>query len=152
MIQTAHQCPLLGAQFDHIGLVVKSLDKGRRAMHQVHGITEWAQAVSDTVNGVHILFGRDPSGIVYELLEPIDALSPVYGALKARKNLLNHVAYRVAHLATSALAMRATGCAPIGEPRPAIAFGNGCIQFFVSPLNTVIELIEAPSHTHVFSA
>ena len=152
MIQTTHEPPLLGAQFDHIGLVVPSLDKGRRVMLQVHGITEWTQAVTDPVNGVRILFGRDLCGIVYELLEPIDALSPVYGALKARKNLLNHVAYRVADLASAALAMRASGCAPIGEPRPAIAFNNCAIQFFATPLNTVIELIEAPSHVHVFAS
>ena len=151
MIQTVPQSPLFGARFDHIGLVVKSIEKGRRVMLQVHGITEWTQAVTDPVNGVHILFGRDPAGIVFELLEPVDALSPLYGALKARKNLLNHVAYRVADLAAATLAMRTAGCAPIGDPRPAIAFGNGYIQFFVSPLNTVIELIEAPSHVHVFS-
>lgn len=152
MVHSTHQPPLSGAQFDHIGLVVRSLDKGRQVMRLVHGVTQWTLAVTDAVNGVHLLFGRDPCGVVYELLEPVDTLSPVYGALKARKNLLNHVAYRVADLPSAALAMRAAGCAPIGEPKPAIAFNNCPIQFFATPLNTVIELIEAPTHVHVFTS
>ena len=138
------------AQFDHLGLVVKSLHKGRQVLAAVHGVNDWTQTFTDPVNGVHILFGRDPAGMVYELLEPIDATSPVYGAMTTRKNLLNHVAYRVHDLAASTAAMRAAGCAPIGKPQTAIAFGNGMVQFFVSPLSTIIELIEAPGHAHAF--
>lgn len=146
------QAPLAGAQFDHIGLVVKTLRKGRQVLQQVHGVVEWTVAVVDPVNGVHILFGRDPAGMVYELLEPIGVDSPVHAALSARKNLLNHVAYRVGDLAQAAAAMRQAGCAPTAEPTLAIAFGNGRVQFFVSPLNTLIELIEAPGHRHAFGA
>jgi hypothetical protein len=143
--------PLADAHFDHVGVVVPSLVKGRAAFAAIHGIAAWTQAVTDPVNGVHVLFGRDPAGMVYELLEPIDASSPVHAALGLRKNL-NHVAYRIADLATGAAAMRAVGCAPVGEPTRAVAFDNGLIQFFVTPLYTVIELIEAPWHVHSFVA
>jgi methylmalonyl-CoA/ethylmalonyl-CoA epimerase len=141
---------LYGATFDHIGVVVKSLEKGRRSLQQTLGINEWTAALEDPINGVHVTFGRDPCGVVYELLAPLDAHSPVQGALQARKNLLNHVAYLVPNLGEAAARMRTAGCAPTADPKPAIAYGNRMIQFFVTPLNIIVELIEAPGHRHNF--
>jgi methylmalonyl-CoA/ethylmalonyl-CoA epimerase len=139
-----------GARFDHIGVVVRTLDKGRLCLSQTLGIVHWTVPLVDTVNGVHLMFGRDPCGVVYELLAPLDPSSPVQAALQARKNLLNHTAYLVPDLAQAAQRMRAAGCAPTAEPKAAIAYGNRPIQFFVTPLNTIIELIEAPEHRHLF--
>ena len=141
---------LSGATFDHIGVVVKTLEKGRRSLQKTLGIIEWTTELADPVNGVHVTFGRDPCGVVYELLAPLDVLSPVQGALQARKNLLNHVAYLVPNLGEAATRMRSAGCAPSADPKPAIAYGNCMIQFFVTPLNIIVELIEAPWHRHSF--
>ena len=121
-------------------------------MRQAFGIKQWTVPLTDPVNGVHILFGRDPAGVVYELLAPIDANSPVHGALAAKRNLLNHVAYRVANLDLARDAMRLAGCAPTAKPKPAIAFGGQDIQFFVTPLNIIVELIEALDHQHRFQS
>ena len=142
---------LHGAAFDHIGVVVKTLEKGRRSLQQTLGIIEWTIELEDPVNGVHVTFGRDPCGIIYELLAPLDAGSPVQGALLGRKNLLNHIAYLVPNLSESAARMRSAGCAPTADPQPAIAYGNRMIQFFVTPLNIIVELIEAPGHQHNFN-
>ena len=80
--------------------------------------------LEDPVNGVYLQFGRDPTGMVYELLTPLDATSPVQGALVARKNLLNHRAYRVPKLALAGERLRQAGCAPTVDPKPAIALGK----------------------------
>ena len=113
-------------------------------------MSQWTDPLEDTVNGVHILFGRDPTGMVHELLAPIDENSPVFRALKTRTNLLNHTAYLVPSLSEGAAHMRGARCFPTGDPRPAIAYGGAPIQFFVTPLGTIIELIEAPHHQHHF--
>jgi len=136
--------------FDHLGLVVKSLDRGRRTLEESLLIAGWTAEIEDPVNGVRLQFGRDPAGVVFELLEPLDDKSPVYRALKSRTNILNHVAYRVADLAAGAARLRAAKHAPTSAPKPAIAYGGALIQFFISPLNLVIELIEAPHHVHHF--
>ena len=141
---------LYGATFDHIGVVVKSLEKGRRSLQQTLGIVEWTAELEDPINGVQVTFGRDPCGVVYELLAPLDAQSPVQAALQSRKNLLNHVAYLVPNLDEAAARMRAAGCMPTADPKPAIAYGNRMIQFFMTPLNIIVELIEAPGHQHNF--
>lgn len=141
---------LYGATFDHIGVVVKSLEKGRRSLQQTLGIVAWTAELQDPINGVQVTFGRDPCGVVYELLAPLDAQSPVQAALQSRKNLLNHVAYLVPNLGEAAARMRAAGCMPTADPKPAIAYGNQMIQFFMTPLNIIVELIEAPGHQHNF--
>jgi methylmalonyl-CoA/ethylmalonyl-CoA epimerase len=46
--------------------------------------------------------------------------------------------------------LRAQGCCPAGAPQPAVAYGGRRVQFFVSPLRFVIELIEKPDHMHTF--
>jgi len=137
-------------RFDHLGLVVKSLAKGRKHLTNILQVSEWTDEVIDPVNGVEIQFGRDPAGVVYELLSPIDENSPVFAALKGGKAILNHVAYLTDDLEASAEHLTRNGCASTGRPNPAVAYGGARIQFFVTPLRTNIELIEAPNHAHSF--
>ncbi len=137
-------------QFDHVGVVVKSVAKGRKALSAMLRIQDWTEEFRDPVNGVLLQFGRDPAGVVYELLEPLDEESPVYPALSGGKAILNHVAYLVDDLGAAGEHMRRSGCAPTSEPKPAVAYGGRNIQFFVSSLRFVIELIEAPGHAHTF--
>ena len=137
-------------QFDHLGLVVRSLSRGRDALKDVLSIRDWTVEFRDEVNGVLLQFGRDPAGVVYELLEPLDERSPVYNALMTGKGILNHVAYRVVELRAQEERLRAAGCAPTSEPKPAVAYGGSRIQFFITPVRLIIELIEAPNHAHVY--
>ena len=137
-------------RFDHLGVVVKRIDKARPRMAALLAIAEWTAPIDDAVNGVRLQFGRDPAGVVYELLEPLDETSPVYPALEGGKAILNHVAYRVADLAAGAARLKAGGAAKVSDPKPAIAYGGRPIQFFVTPLRFIIELIEAPDHAHAF--
>jgi methylmalonyl-CoA/ethylmalonyl-CoA epimerase len=131
--------------------VVKNLAKGRQRMSALIAIADWTDQIEDPVNGVRLQFGRDPAGVVYELLEPLDENSPVFNALQTGKAILNHVAYRVPDLAAGAAQLTAGGAARVSDPKPAIAYGGRPIQFFATPLRFVIELIEAPDHAHIFS-
>jgi methylmalonyl-CoA/ethylmalonyl-CoA epimerase len=139
-----------GWKFDHLGMVVKKLDKAHAVLSETLGIATWTSPITDTVNGVHLQFGRDPSGMVYELLQPIDNSSPVYAALTSSQGILNHVAYLVADLEAGAEHLSLSDSAPTGPPNTAVAYGGARIQFFVTPLNFVIELIEAPHHIHIY--
>lgn len=141
---------LPGMTFDHLGVVVKSIAKGRQSLESILAIKDWTVEFRDPINGVVIQFGRDPAGICYELLEPLDSDSPVYPALSAGKAILNHVAYLVTDLSAGSEHMRNTGAAPTSEPKPAIAYGGKRIQFFATPLRFVVELIEAPGHRHEY--
>lgn len=130
-------------QFDHLGVVVKRLARGRRSLEACLGITQWGAEIIDPLNGVTLQFGRDRAGVVYELLEPYGDESPVALALETKRALLNHVAYRVRDLALAAKVMREGGAMPTSDPKPAIAYGGNRVQFFVNGAGFIVELIEA---------
>lgn len=136
--------------FDHIGIVVPTLKVGRDYMSSWIGIVEWTEEFEDQGIKVFVQFGRDSSGICYELVAPLGEGSPVAKALSDRINILNHVAYVVSDLNTEASRLRTLGAVPTGEAQPAKAYGGRNIQFFYTPLRFLIELIEAPDHQHTY--
>ncbi len=136
--------------FDHIGIAVPTLAAGRARLSAMLEIAEWSAEFTDPVHKVQVQFGRDASGICYETVAPYGADAPVRLALKDGARILNHVAYLVPDLAASAARLRGAGCVPAGPAAPAVAYGGRNIQFFVSPLRFLLELIEAPEHRHAF--
>ena len=140
--------------FDHLGIIVADLAVGRAFLQNSLGISRWSEVVDDDVMGVLVQFGSaadrsgSASGPVYELVAPRGNGSPVSGQLTRAKGVLNHVAYRTADLAASAAHLRATGCFATGEPKAARAYGGALVQFWVSPLRFLIELVAKQDHTH----
>ena len=138
--------------FDHLGLIVPDLAQGRAFLETALGISQWSEAIEDDGLGVAVQFGTSPGGAapVYELVAPRGAGSPIAGQLGRSKGVLNHLAYRTRDLAASAAHLRATGCFATAEPKPACAYGGALVQFWVSPLRFLIELIAKPEHEHRF--
>lgn len=135
-------------QFDHIGVIASSLEAGRATLNAVLEIQSWTEEFADAVNEVYVQFGADSSGICHELIAPFGESSPVAKALSTGKNLLSHVAYLVSDLAKERDRLCAAGAVATSDPKPAVAYGGNQIQFFVTPMRIMIELIEAPAHRH----
>ncbi len=135
-------------QFDHIGVIASSLEAGRAALKAVLEISSWTEELADPVNHVYVQFGADASGVCYELIVPFGEESPVAKALSSGKNILSHVAYLVPDLAKAGDRLRAAGAVATSDPKPALAYGGKQIQFFMTPMRMMIELIEAPGHRH----
>jgi methylmalonyl-CoA/ethylmalonyl-CoA epimerase len=136
--------------FDHIGIVVPALEEGRRKLSELLGELQWTRCFDDAGLGVSVVFARDRSGIVYELITPFGEKSPVAGALKSRTNLLNQIAYRTVSLDDSVASLRATRAVPVGRAAPAVAFGGARVQFLLTPLGFLVELIEIDRVVHQF--
>jgi methylmalonyl-CoA/ethylmalonyl-CoA epimerase len=141
-----------GLTFDHLGLVCAEISQGRSFLGNTLGVNDWTDAVTDPIQQVHVQFGRDNSGMVYELIAPSAAGSPIAASLKSGKNILNHVAYRTSDILAAAAQLQASDCIAISMPNPAVAFDGALIQFFYSPLNFIIELIEQDETHHKFAA
>ncbi len=124
------------------------MSAGRDHLVALLGITRWSEEFVDPGIGVYVQFGLDPSGLCYEIIAPLREDSPVTRALNARDRILNHVAYLVPDLEAEAARIRQLRCMPAGPAMPAVAYGGRRVQFFVSPLYFIIELIEAPDHAH----
>lgn len=135
-------------QFDHLGVLAADLARGRSILRAALGIRQWTAEFDDAVNDVLVQFGRCDSGMCYEIVAPRSSASPVANALKKRVNVLNHVAYRVSNLEREAARLEQGGFRPVGEARPAIAYDQRPIQFFINADLFLIELIEAAHHQH----
>jgi methylmalonyl-CoA/ethylmalonyl-CoA epimerase len=129
-------------EFDHIGVVVRELERGKQQMSEILGIEHWTEPLEDPLQKVYACFGADRSGVRFELLTPTGPGSPLARVLSDGVNILNHIAYRVPDLQASAELLRAQRCAPVGPAQPGIAYDNKPIQFFLTPLRLLLELIE----------
>jgi methylmalonyl-CoA/ethylmalonyl-CoA epimerase len=134
--------------FDHIGIIVKDLPEGQRHFSELFRICRWTNVFEDQVNNVWAQFGEDQSGTCFELIAPLNEQSPIASALSKGTTILNHIAFLVTSIDTEVERLCALGCLPIGEPKPGIAYRGQRIQFLMSPLLFIFELIEAPERCH----
>ena len=137
--------------FDHIGLVVAELDAGCEQLAAMLAPLQWTERFEDPGLGVSVRFARDAAGVVYELIAPLGPDSPVRRTLESRANLLNQIAYRTASLDESVARLRRTRAVPVGAARPAVAFGGARVQFLMTPLGFLVELIEVDRVVHRFA-
>jgi methylmalonyl-CoA/ethylmalonyl-CoA epimerase len=147
--EPASEIPAL--TFDHIGIVVADLTEASPQLAALLGPVKWTRRFDDGGLGVSVTFARDRAGVVYELIAPYGDRSPVIRTLKSRNNLLNQLAYRTANLEFAASHLRARECVPVTPPAPAVAFGGARVQFFLTPFEFLIELIELETWTHHFA-
>jgi methylmalonyl-CoA/ethylmalonyl-CoA epimerase len=138
-------------ELDHLGVIVPELEAGRAFMTRALGVTRWTVVTKDEGLGVYVQFGTaGAGGLTYELIAPLGEGSPVGNALRAGKHLLNHVAYLTEDLDVTGERLRVEGCYPVGEAKTAVAYDGCRVQFWMSPLRFVIELVEKAGHRHVF--
>jgi methylmalonyl-CoA/ethylmalonyl-CoA epimerase len=128
--------------FDHIGIFVKNLDEGLVRMQDLLPISSVSEVFHDPLLKVSVQFLRDSSGICYELIAPNGIGNPVDSMLDKRHNILNHMAYKVNDLDNRVEQLRQTRCIPLGNPQPAVAFRGARVVFLLTPLGTIVELIE----------
>jgi methylmalonyl-CoA/ethylmalonyl-CoA epimerase len=128
--------------FDHIGVFVRDLASGREHFQRLLPIERVSDAVDDPLLRVSVQFLHDASGTCYELVAPYGEGNPVDAVLGAGKNILNHVAYKASDFDAAIAHFRGAGCMPLGPARPALAFGNARVIFFLTPLRMIVELVE----------
>jgi methylmalonyl-CoA/ethylmalonyl-CoA epimerase len=132
--------------FHHIGIFTSDLNLGRIKLSSILPIESFSEPIEDPGLKVQIQFCFDSSGICYELVAPFGENNPVSGILLSGKAIINHVAYTVLDIDRASENLRKEGCVPISKARPALAFDNRRVIFFMSPLRFIIELIEAPEN------
>ncbi|UGY22041.1 MULTISPECIES: VOC family protein [Bradyrhizobium] len=129
-------------KLDHIGFLTEDVEREMVAFERLFGRIEWSVRIVDPLQDVTARFGRTVDGLVYELIQPNSASSPIAASLKARKNIINHVCYRCADLSEKARELREQGFFPVTEPKPGVAFAGHLVQFFYQPNGMLLEIIE----------
>lgn len=123
----------------HVGVAVESVEAAAAFYRDILGLTPRGPETADGARIVHLDFG----GAEVELLEPLEADSPIGKFLARRGPGIHHICYRVADLDAALAACRAAGYRLIDET-PRIGAG-GCRIAFVHPKATdgiLVELTE----------
>lgn len=136
--------------FDHIGILVKDIGAATDEFGGAIDAVEATARFDDPGLTVSVRFLRDRGGMVYELIAPLGESSVVSSALRKNANIINQLAYKTSALGDDAALLKSRGFMFLGPARPALAFGGGPVQFLMSPMGFILELIEAPAHAHVF--
>lgn len=129
-------------QFHHLGIIVDDLkDSTIELEESIGGIREGKEILDEGI-GIRIQFIKDQSGLLYELIQPIDKDSKVFSALKTN-NHLHHIAYKVDFIEQRLKELRNEGFGPLTRLLKAKAFNNKRVVFLLSPNKYIIELVES---------
>lgn len=129
-------------KFHHIGLFVKDLAFGLKQLEKVIEIAIVSKVIADENLLVLIQFVTDASGVRYELVAPFGDGNPVESALKAGKNILNHIAYVSHDFDNDIVELSQNGAILLGLPKQAKAFDGRRVCFLLTKLGFIFELVE----------
>ena len=129
-------------EFHHLGIIVEDLKSSSIEFEESIGGTREGQEILDVKLGVNIQFIKDPSGLLYELIQPINKDSNIFSALKTN-NHLHHIAYKVNFIEERVEAFRNKDFGTLTRLLQAKAFNNKRVIFLLSPNKYIIELVEA---------
>ncbi len=129
-------------RFHHLGLFVRDLEYGLITLEKIIDINNVSEVTDDFELRVSVQFVNDTSNLCYELVAPLGENNPVEPVLRAKKNILNHVAYVTDEFQINFEKMRQEGCLPLAPPKRAKAFDGNYVVFLLTPLGFIYELIE----------
>jgi len=126
---------------DHIGIVVKSIDKGIEHWEQVFEYRKMTDIVVNSRQKVKVVFLCKKDSLTVKLIEPVDESSPVYKfALKGGG--LHHICFKCKDMNKDLERLKEMGLRVLTEPQPGEAFENENIAFIYAKHGLNIELID----------
>ena len=131
--------------FHHVGVGTTNYD-GAIAVYEALGHRLHSR-VDDPGIDIRVAFLRAPGGHGpwIEILSPLGPDGPLQSLIR-RKQLPSpyHTCYAVDDLDAGSARLHDLRFAPLGAPKPAIAFGGARIAFFYHAAIGLIELVESP--------
>lgn len=126
---------------DHIGIVVKSLERGIKQWETVFGYSQFTEIVQNTRQKVRVVFLNKDNSMLVKLIEPSDQDSPVMEFAK-KGGGLHHLCFRCNDLDETIETLREKRMRLITPPEPGEAFENDLIAFMLGQNGLNIELID----------
>ena len=126
---------------DHLGILVKSIEKGSEYWSTVFGYEPMTKLVVNVNQKVKVMFMAKEGSITIKLVEPIGSTSPVFNATK-RGGWLHHVCFKCVDIESEIVDLKKNGLRVISPPQPGEAFNNNKIAFLLGKHGLNIELID----------
>ena len=101
--------------------------------------------MDDHVLDVRIAFLRGGEGPYIEIVSPLSPNGPLK-SLQSRRLLPSpyHTCYETEDLVAAGEHLQSKGFIPLGETRPALAFGGAHIAYYYHPATGMLELVKNP--------
>ena len=127
----------------HLGVAVADMEGALVFYRDVLGFVLDSEMFDDPIQKVRVCFlkQKGDSGFQIELIQPLNATSPVNGYLTKGIGAY-HICYEVADIEKTLIDLRAKKCVPVSPPVPAVAFEGRRIAWCVTPTKHLIELVE----------
>ena len=126
---------------DHIGIVVRSIEKGIDHWVQAFGYKQSTEVVTNTRQQVKVVFLEKENSTTIKLVQPVDASSPAMGALK-KGGGLHHLCFQCEDMGTELSKLEDLGMRVLVKPQPGEAFENEEIAFVYAGQGMNIEVID----------
>jgi methylmalonyl-CoA/ethylmalonyl-CoA epimerase len=131
-------------KFHHVGYAVADIDRYLKDfLLPLFAPARVSPVYEDPIQRVRVLFAEVSPGTLVELVEPLDAESPVTRFIGDARGGLYHLCYEVEDLDGAVKRFRKHRCLPLAPAAPAVAFGGRRIVFLMTPQRDLIELVEA---------
>ena len=131
-------------KFHHVGYAVADIDRYLKDfLLPLFAPARVSPVYEDPIQRVRVLFAEVSPGTLIELVEPLDAESPVTRFIGDARGGLYHLCYEVEDLDGAVKRFRRHRCLPLAPAAPAVAFGGRRIVFLMTPQRDLIELVEA---------
>lgn len=126
---------------DHIGMVVKSIEKGIEHWENVFEYKKMTEVVINSRQKVKVVFLCKENSLTVKLIEPLDATSPVH-KFAMKGGGLHHICFKCNGMDKELERLGEMGLRILIPPQPGEAFGNEDIAFLYAKHGLNIELIE----------
>jgi methylmalonyl-CoA/ethylmalonyl-CoA epimerase len=127
---------------DHIGVVVKSIEKGIEHWRDVFGYKQLTEIVTNTRQKVRVVFLAKENSLAVKLTEPTEESSPIY-SFAHRGGGLHHLCFKCENVNLQLEHLQKLGLRILAPPQPGEAFENENIAFVFSRQGLNIELIDS---------
>ena len=125
---------------DHLGVAVRSLEKGIENWERQFGYRRATEPVINTRQMVRVVFMEKEGSLPIKLVEPTGPTSPVFPFVQ-KGGGLHHVCFRLGDLDQSIEALREQGGRVLAPPQPGEAFDDEPIAFVLAQPGLNVELI-----------
>lgn len=126
---------------DHIGLVVKSIEKGIEHWEKVFEYRQMTEVVINSRQKVKVVFLCKENSLTVKLIEPTDDTSSVF-RFAMKGGGLHHICFKCNDMNNELQRLSEMDLRVLTSPQPGEAFENENIAFIYAKHGLNIELIE----------
>lgn len=126
---------------DHIGIAVRSLEKGIQHWEKAFGYQQMTEIVENTRQKVKVVFLHKPDSLTIKLIEPVDETSPAF-TFTRKGGGLHHLCFKCDDMTETIVDLKEKGLRVLAGPEPGEAFENEDIAFLFAKMGLNIEVTD----------